>query len=69
MSDDTVLTFGFRAVCGKKVVAACDGGRISSDGGAMLPAAAERRIGIEATLGLDIRNVITNLTHGSAEWL
>jgi len=50
MSDDTVLPFGFPAVCRKKVVAAFDGGRISSDGGVMLLGAAERRIGIAATL-------------------
>ena len=50
MSDDTVLPFGFPAVCRKKVVAAFDGGRISSDGGVMLLGAAERRIGIATTL-------------------
>ena len=50
MSDDTALPFGFPAVCRKKVVAAFDGGRISSDGGVMLLGAAERRIGIAATL-------------------
>jgi hypothetical protein len=50
MSDDTVPPFGFLAVCRKKVVAAFDGGRISSDGGVMLLGAAERRIGIAATL-------------------
>jgi Transposase DDE domain group 1 len=50
MSDDTVLPFGFPAVCRKKVVAAFDGGRISSDGGVMLLGAAERRIGIAARL-------------------
>lgn len=50
MSDDTALPFGFPAVCRKKVVAAFDGGRTSSDGGVMLLGAAERRIGIAATL-------------------
>jgi hypothetical protein len=50
MSDDTVLPFGFPAVRRKKVVAAFDGGRISSDGGVMLLGAAERRIGVAATL-------------------
>src|SRR3954470_6534294 len=45
MMDDT-LPFSFPAVSRKKVVAAFDGGRISSDGGVMLLAAAERRLGI-----------------------
>src|SRR5271165_3104151 len=50
MSEDTLLPFHFPAVGRKKVTAAFDGGRISSDGGVMLLAAAERRIGIAATL-------------------
>jgi hypothetical protein len=44
MSDDTVAPFLFPAVSRKKVTAAFDGGRITSDGGVMLLAAAERRI-------------------------
>jgi len=52
MSDDTVLPFGFPLVCRKKVVAAFDGGRITSDSGVMLLVAAELRIGIAATLAL-----------------
>jgi hypothetical protein len=46
MSDDTIEPFGFPAVGGKKVTAAFDGGRLTSDGGVMLLAAAERRLGI-----------------------
>ena len=46
MSEDTFLPFDFPAVARKKVTAAFDGGRITSDGGVMLLAAAERRIGI-----------------------
>jgi len=46
MSEDTLLLFGFPAVERKKVVAAFDGGRLTSDGGVMLLAAAERRLGI-----------------------
>lgn len=46
MSDDTLLPFAFPAVGRKKIVAAFDGGRISSDAGVMLLAAAERRLGI-----------------------
>ena len=50
MSDDTTLPFDFPAVRRKKVTAAFDGGRMTSDGGVMLLAAAERRIGIAETL-------------------
>lgn len=46
MSDDTLLPFVFPAVARKKVTAAFDGGRLSSDGGVMLLAAAERRLGV-----------------------
>src|SRR5271168_1757011 len=46
MSEDTLLPFDFPAVHRKKVIAAFDGGRITSDGGVMLLAAAERRLGI-----------------------
>jgi hypothetical protein len=46
MSDDTIEAFCFPAVGRKKVTAAFDGGRLTSDGGVMLLAAAERRLGI-----------------------
>ena len=46
MTDDTIPLFSFPAVEGKKVTAAFDGGRISSDGGVMLLAMAERRLGV-----------------------
>src|SRR5271170_247506 len=46
MSDDTIEPFGFPAIGRKKVTAAFDGGRLTSDGGVMLLAAAERRLGI-----------------------
>ena len=39
MTDDTVLPFSFPAVTRKKITAAFDGGRITSDGGVMLPIA------------------------------
>ena len=42
MSDDTLEPFCFPAVGRKKVTAAFDGGRLTSDGGVMLLAAAER---------------------------
>jgi hypothetical protein len=50
MSDDTSEPFGFPAVGRKKLTAAFDGGRLTSDGGVMLLGATERRIGIAATL-------------------
>src|SRR5436309_11125628 len=46
MSEDTLLPFAFPPVQRKKVTAAFDGGRLTSDGGVMLLAAAERRLGI-----------------------
>ena len=50
MQDDTPERFAFPSVGRKKLTAAFDGGRITSDGGVMLLGAAERRIGIAATL-------------------
>ena len=46
MDDDTGLLFDLPSVGGKKVSAAFDGGRITSDGGVALLALADRRIGI-----------------------
>ena len=46
MTDDTIPRFAFPAVQGKKVTAAFDGGRMSSDGGVMLLSMAERRLGV-----------------------
>jgi DDE family transposase len=46
MDDDIPLPFDLPAVARKKVSAAFDGGRITSDGGVMLLAQAERRLGI-----------------------
>ena len=50
MTDDTTLPFWFPAVQGKKLTAAFDGGRLSSDGGVMLLAAAARRTRIGGKL-------------------
>ncbi|MGB8385460.1 MAG: IS1380 family transposase [Dermatophilaceae bacterium] len=50
MTDDTILPFAFPAVGRKKVTAAFDGGRITSDGGVMLLAEAERRLGLAGKL-------------------
>ena len=54
MTDDTLLPFAFPAVARKKVTAAFDGGRITSDGGVVLLAAAERRLGLCANLAARI---------------
>jgi Transposase DDE domain group 1 len=50
MTDDTIALFSFPAVAGKKVTAAFDGGRLSSDGGVMLLSMAERRLGVAERL-------------------
>lgn len=46
MNDDTTEPFGFPAIGRKKLSAAFDGGRLTSDGGVMLLAAAERQLGL-----------------------
>lgn len=46
MNDDTRLGFSLPAVHRKKITAAFDGGTISSDGGVLLLAAAEKRLGL-----------------------
>jgi hypothetical protein len=50
MTDDTMLPFSFPAVHAKKVTAAFDGGRLTSNGGVMLLAMAERRLGLADNL-------------------
>lgn len=42
MTDNTLPPAAFPAVCAKKITAAFDGGRITSDGGFMLLAVTER---------------------------
>ena len=46
MPDITLLPFSLPAIKPKKVIAAFDGGRLSSDGGVALLALAEKRVGI-----------------------
>ena len=46
MNEITDLPLDLPSVSRKKVTAAFDGGRITSDGGVMLLSAAERQIGI-----------------------
>jgi len=50
MTDSNLLPFSFPAVGRKAVTAAFDGGRLTSDGGVMLLAMAERRLGIAERL-------------------
>ena len=50
MTHDTIPPFAFPAVRGRKITADFDGGRLTSDGGVMLLAMAERRLGIAARL-------------------
>src|SRR6476469_4555043 len=50
MSDDTILPFGFPGVDRKKLIAAFNGGRITSDGGVLLLGMMERRLGIATKL-------------------
>jgi hypothetical protein len=49
-SDDILLPFSLPSICKKKVTAAFDGGQISSDGGVLLLAGADRRLGLIDTL-------------------
>ncbi|MFZ4534196.1 MAG: IS1380 family transposase [Alsobacter sp.] len=69
MTDDTVLPFSLPAIARKKITAAFDGGRITSDGGVMLLAAAERRLQLANKLAaviLDPRDP-ARVTHGMAD--
>jgi Transposase DDE domain group 1 len=71
MLEDSLLPFSFPAVERKKVTAAFDGGRITSDGGVMLLAAVEKELGIAdrlAPLITDLRNPLL-VTHSVADIL
>jgi hypothetical protein len=71
MFEDNLLPFNFPAVERKKVTAAFDGGRITSDGGVMLLAAVERELGIAARLAslvTDPRNPLL-VTHSVVDIL
>ena len=65
MVDGTVPSFGFPVVGHKKITAAFDGGRLTSNGGVMLLALAERRLGIVERLARLIpdRRDPTRITH------
>src|SRR5260370_41976782 len=75
MDEDIPLPFELPAVERKKVSAAFDGGRISSDGGVMLLAQADRRLGIAERLdraipdGRDpdrVTHPLPDILHGSS---
>jgi hypothetical protein len=71
MRNDTTVPFGFPAIARKKIIAAFDGGRLTSDGGVMLLAAAERRLGLAdrlAGLIADPRHPLL-ITHSVADIL
>ncbi len=71
MTDDTIAPFSFPAVRSKKITAAFDGGRLSSDGGVMLLAQAERRLGIAVRLAALIpeRRDPARVTHAMADMI
>jgi hypothetical protein len=66
MTDDTLPAFPFPAVSRKKITAAFDGGRLSSDGGVMLLAQAERQLGIAERLACFIPEAAPELCGGPA---
>jgi hypothetical protein len=71
MTDDMTLPFDFPAVGRKKITASSDGGRLSSDGGVMLLAMAERRLGIADRLARLVpdRRDPTRITHTLADMI
>ena len=71
MDDDTGLLFDLPSVVRKKVSAAFDGGRITSDGGVALLALADRRIGIIDRIAslIDDPRSPTMVTHSVASIL
>jgi hypothetical protein len=73
MPDDSLLSFSFPAVRRKKIAAAFDGGRITSDAGVTLLGQAERRLGEAeklASVVTDPRNPLL-ITHslGTRQYL
>jgi hypothetical protein len=70
-SDDTLLPFALPSICQKKVTAGFDGGQISSNGGVLLLAGADKRIGLIDTLAgliLDPRDQ-AQITHTMSDIL
>jgi hypothetical protein len=71
MNDTTILPFSFPAVGRKKVTADFDGGRLTSDGGVMLLAMAERRLGLAERLArcFPDRRDPARVTHSLADMI
>src|SRR4051812_30383769 len=71
MINDSLLPFSLPSVGRKKITAAFDGGRISSDGGVMLLGLAERRMGIADRLAAEItdRRDPTRVLHALSDIL
>jgi len=71
MTDTTILPFSFPAVGRKKLTADFDGGRLTSDGGVMLLAMAERRLGIAERLARAFpdRRDPSRITHTLADMI
>jgi hypothetical protein len=69
--DDTLFPFSLPSLRKKRVTAAFDGGLISSDGGVLLLAGADRRLGLVDTLAALIpdRRDPTRITHTMADIL
>ena len=63
MTDDTILPFSFPAVRAKKITAAFDGGRLTSNGGVMLLAMAERVWACRKLAGVPDRRDPTRIMH------
>ena len=65
MTDDSPLSFSLPAVSRKKVTAAFDGGRLSSDSGVILLSLAERRRAVARTLAglVDDPRDLAHITH------
>jgi hypothetical protein len=70
-NNDTLLPFALPSIRQKNVTAAFDGGRISSDGGVLLLAGADRRLGLIGTLATLIpeHRDPAQITHTIAEAL
>src|SRR5450755_4134802 len=71
MMDNTILPFCFPAVSRKKITAAFDGGRLTSDGGVLLLGLAERRIGVAEKLAsvFPERRDPTRIVHSIADMI
>src|SRR6188472_817802 len=71
MTDDNRLSFNLPSISRKKVTAAFDGGRLSSDSGVMLLALADRRRAVADTLAAHIadRRDPSHITHTVADVL